>query len=507
MYNSSDDSYDRPVGFAIASDSVCVSVPLRWLPDTDELGTTQDGMTIKGTVSFMVDAITASAETLAVQGTVTPDVLVYPSSAMVMVGQNQTINIAKSCTTTPTATITTGNAAEWTINYTPASGNKNGTFSIAFTGSNLASAVLTITDCESTRTVALSGRAAVTAPTIASLASSVCNDDFSSFGEIHISTYGGFTSGFTGTYSYQWQKYNTGTSSWVNYTDGLGANTNNIRPKYSGDYRCIVTRNGVSVTSNTVTISSSSCSATTVCSTLPVMIVNTTYNDFPSKCGSGYWSQCIPNPNNPTPSPEAKAKTYVDVKVLWDGTASDTDGYVTQSDIATLSKLHFDGKAQMSYRGSSSLNFDKKSYSFKVGADSCTTAGRYVKGSQNMFDIAGGKNNDWVLYAAYPDASMMRNKLAIDTYEAMTGLWTSHSRYVELYVDGTYKGVYLFMEKPEQASERIAINPTKGYAFKYDKTDVFDRAEDRHASDTNTADGTTLKCTRLLQIILDIDTN
>ena len=145
----------------------------------------------------------------------------------------------------------------------------------------------------------------------------------------------------------------------------------------------------------------------------------------------------------------------------------------------------------MAYRGSSSLNFDKKSYNFKVGADSCTTDGKYVKGSKNMFDIAGGKNNDWVLYAAYPDASMMRNKLAIDTYEAMTGLWTSHSRYVELYVDGEYKGVYLFMEKPEEASERIAINPTKGYAFKYDKTDVFDRAEDRHTSDPKKTDGTT----------------
>ena len=229
-----------------------------------------------------------------------------------------------------------------------------------------------------------------------------------------------------------------------------------------------------------------------------IVKTNATNGAFPSKCSqaSSYWSECVANPNNITPSPDVKTKISVDVKILWDGTSSDVDGTVTQSDITSSSKLYYDKKAQMNYRGSSSLNFDKKSYAFAVARDSCTTAGKFVKGKENMFGISDGKNKDWILYAAFPDASMMRNKLAIDTYEAMTGLWTSHSRYVELYVDGTYKGVYLFMEKPEEASERIAINPTKGYVFKYDKTDVFDRAENRHANDPNTADGTTFKTTR-----------
>lgn len=503
MYNSSDDSYDRPVGFAIASDSVCVSVPLRWLPDTDELGTTQDGMTIKGTVSFMVDAITASADTLAVQGTVTPNVLVYPSSAMVMVGQNQTINIAKSCTTTPTATITTGNAAEWTINYTPASGNKNGTFSIAFdnsvsavTGSNLASAVLTITDCDSTRTVALSGHAAVTAPTITSLTADVCDNDFTSFGAMHVSD-NGYLAGesFTGTYSYQWQKYNTGTSSWDNYTDGLGATTNNIRPPFSGQYRCIVTRDAVSVASNTVTLSAagSGCSATTFSTNLPVVIISTSGQGFPVKCsGAEYWSQCIPNPSNVTPNPEAKTRIHADVKILWDGTASDTDGLINQGDIDNLDKLHYDRKTRVSYRGSSSMNFTKKSYAFVTGEPNVKENGEYRKGKTNIFNLSAGTHSAWILYAAFVDASMMRNKLALDMYADMIDLWTPQSRYVELYVDGEYKGVYVFMEKVEESSTRVNLGGSDhGYLFKFDKTDVFDRAEDRHASDPDQTDGTT----------------
>ena len=87
---------------------------------------------------------------------------------------------------------------------------------------------------------------------------------------------------------------------------------------------------------------------------------------------------------------------------------------------------------------------------------------------------------------------MMRNKLALDMYADMIDSWTPQSRYVELYVDGEYKGVYVFMEKVEESSTRVNLGGSDyGYLFKFDKTDVFDRAEDRHASDPDQTDGKT----------------
>jgi hypothetical protein len=336
------------------------------------------------------------------------------------------------------------------------------------------------------------------APTITAKVPDVLNNDFTSFAPIHVSA-NGYLAGvtFTGTYSYQWQKYNTGNSTWENYTDGHGATTNNIRAPFSGDYRCIVTRDGVSVTSNTVTITAAAGSATTVNTNLPVVIINTGGDNMPDQCAGTYWSECIPNPSNVTPDPEAKTRIFADVKILWDGTASDTDGFVTESDINDLDKLHYDRKTRVSYRGSSSMNFPKKSYAFVTGEPNVKDNGEYRKGKTNMFGLSTGTHADWILYAAYVDASMMRNKLAQDTYAAMTGLWAPKSRYVELYVDGEYMGVYVFMEKVEESSTRVNLGGSDyGYLFKFDKTDVFDRAEDRHASDPDQTDGKTFFTTK-----------
>jgi hypothetical protein len=106
----------------------------------------------------------------------------------------------------------------------------------------------------------------------------------------------------------------------------------------------------------------------------------------------------------------------------------------------------------------------------------------------DMLDlITGGtkksaKDKDWVLYAATPDPSMMRNILAMETFSAMTGKWGVKNQYVELYVDGEYQGVYVFMDKITQNEKRVNVSwnvdgSSKGFIVKFDKTDLADRYE------------------------------
>ncbi len=273
---------------------------------------------------------------------------------------------------------------------------------------------------------------------------------------------------------FQWKYSAPGTSSWSNY-DGEGATWNNIRPTAAGKYKLVCTmEDNTTVESNEVTITTTSKSYNAtdlinIKSALPIIMVNTGDNNgFPacSVAGSDYPSKH---------ADKFKKKLSVDVKIK------------VGDDIV------YDKKARMAYRGSSSLNFEKKSYAFCPGADMCgldeDKSPDFVKTKKiDMLSlITGGtktsaKDKDWVLYAATPDPSMMRNILAMETFSAMTGKWGVKNQYVELYVDGVYQGVYVFMDKITQNKGRVNVEwevdgSSKGFIVKFDKTDLADRYE------------------------------
>ena len=262
--------------------------------------------------------------------------------------------------------------------------------------------------------------------------------------------------------AYQWEYCSTQAGTYDNYKasvnnsttlySGDAGETNNIRPETLGWYRCKVTyKDRSTLTSKPVQVTGTYTHAS---STLPVIIVNTNGVGFPV------------NNTCETPSAHAddmKEKLSVDVKI-YDG-----------------STMVYDRKARMNYRGSSSLNFLKKSYAFCPGKDNCVEdKGRldYVKTEKmNMLGIGEASDKDWVLYAAAADPSLMRNRLMFDTFRDMTGGWSVNSRYVELYVDGVYKGVYVMMDKITANEKRVNITASNGFIVKFDKTDLADRYE------------------------------
>ncbi|MEE0973883.1 MAG: CotH kinase family protein, partial [Paludibacteraceae bacterium] len=217
-------------------------------------------------------------------------------------------------------------------------------------------------------------------------------------------------------------------------------------------------------TSNVVSITDNSKDAVTFSSKLPVILVRTS-KDFPVHDIN---TQGYPN----IEQVEAlKAKRSVDVKILW----NENGGAITQADINNADVLHYDRKARMNYRGSSSLYNPKRSYAFVSGDKNCDAKklGEVKTKKFGMFGEAAHK--DWVLYASYPDATYMRNVLSYHQYAQMTGMWGVKCRYVELYIDGEYQGIYVFMDKITQDENRVNINEDTGYIVKFDKTDIADR--------------------------------
>ena len=295
----------------------------------------------------------------------------------------------------------------------------------------------------------------------------VCNNDLSRFASLYVHQTGEEDAENEGyeVKSYQW-KYSTAGTNWNNYTPdeateyGVKGKNNNIRTYQTGHYRCDITlSNGTDskvLQSNVIEVTAAADCNNTIDDIgmfFPVFYITTTEN-FPI-CSESYNSVC---------GEAMKAKRTVDVKMYNKG------------------QLCYDRKARMNIRGSSSMNFDKKSYAFVGGKADAKVGGAVKTDELSFFGLP--EHKDWVLYAAYADASMIRNVLAMQAYGTMTGMWSCHTQYVNVYMDGKYAGAYVFMEKPTYGPGRVMVNKDNGYLFGFDKTATVDRFE----SDDNSID-------------------
>jgi hypothetical protein len=101
--------------------------------------------------------------------------------------------------------------------------------------------------------------------------------------------------------------------------------------------------------------------------------------------------------------------------------------------------------AQVRLHGSSSLRFEKKSFAIALDAPA------------PLLDLRA--DTHWVLNAAYVDRSLMRHKLAYDLFRSLASTngrrFAVESRFVELFLNGRYHGVYLLMEQLDARRLRL----------------------------------------------------
>lgn len=101
--------------------------------------------------------------------------------------------------------------------------------------------------------------------------------------------------------------------------------------------------------------------------------------------------------------------------------------------------------AEIRGRGNSSWGMEKKSYRIKF------TEKRSMFGSDY-------EAKSWTLIANHCDKSLSRNALAYEMAQRMSGLdFSSMNEFVELYLDGEYKGVYLLCDQIEVGEGRVDI--------------------------------------------------
>jgi hypothetical protein len=143
--------------------------------------------------------------------------------------------------------------------------------------------------------------------------------------------------------------------------------------------------------------------------------------------------------------------------------------------------LDFSGRCLVNVRGRASLRYPKNSFAVKTIND---------EGDAESVSILGfPAESDWILYAPYPDKTLMRDVLAYELHAQM-GYWAPRTKFVEVFVNRSagklsrrdYAGVYVFEERIKRSEKRVNIAKLKadadappkitgGYIFKKDHID------------------------------------
>ena len=115
---------------------------------------------------------------------------------------------------------------------------------------------------------------------------------------------------------------------------------------------------------------------------------------------------------------------------------------------------NFEDSVQIKGRGNTSWSYSKKPYRLKFDEK--------VK----PFGLTKGKS--WVLLANAQEGSLMANAIAMKIGQMVGAKYTNHIIPVELYMNGTYMGSYMFTEKVGMANNSVDIDEEDGYLVELD---------------------------------------
>ena len=152
----------------------------------------------------------------------------------------------------------------------------------------------------------------------------------------------------------------------------------------------------------------------------------------------------------------------------------------------TLDKIHQDKNVKWA---GNSLAIDDPSGSYSLSSENVEIKGRGnsswsvfdKKGYQIKFDkktpvLGMEKAKKWVLIPNASDDSLLRNKIAYSLAQNLNMKYALDCKYVDLWIDGDYRGNYLISEKVEIGSNRVNLTDDSGILCEWD--DAFYSDED-----------------------------
>ena len=123
--------------------------------------------------------------------------------------------------------------------------------------------------------------------------------------------------------------------------------------------------------------------------------------------------------------------------------------YDNKEDVNTLDKKTYSTDALIRYRGNSSRFFEKKGLRLKLVTKN---------GNDKPYKLLGlSSDSDYALHGPYLDKTLLRNYLGYNiTGEVME--YSPNVRFVEVFVNGEYQGVYLLVETIKVNKNRVNVS-------------------------------------------------
>ncbi len=139
---------------------------------------------------------------------------------------------------------------------------------------------------------------------------------------------------------------------------------------------------------------------------------------------------------------------------------------------SVMSTPDYEADIMINYRGASSYSgFDKKQYRVKFFREAGST------NAKNYEFLGMGANSEWVLNGPFLDRTLLRNRLVYNLGREIFE-WAPDNRYVELFVNGEYQGVYLAIEPVTNGESRLRLadfglsSGETAYIVKRDRVDT-----------------------------------
>ena len=139
----------------------------------------------------------------------------------------------------------------------------------------------------------------------------------------------------------------------------------------------------------------------------------------------------------------------------------------------------YSGKMGINRRGQSSYGFPKRQYRIELWDEDGSSINASILGLP--------RENDFVLYGPHSDKTMMKNVISYELF-SRTGRWAPKTRFIEVFVDYDYRGIYVLTERLKRDKYRVDINKLNsediswpaisgGYILKRDKTEFSEPEE------------------------------
>ena len=147
------------------------------------------------------------------------------------------------------------------------------------------------------------------------------------------------------------------------------------------------------------------------------------------------------------PAPAAAADPLARVSIRIDG-AIPQEQRAARMVVRDGGRTAYRGRIAIERRGQSTQRFPKQSWGLEL---------RDRTGADRDVGLLGmPADDDWILYAAYNDKTLMRNVLAYATARRL-GRYAARTRFVEVRLNGRRHGVYVLMEKLELQRDRLDL--------------------------------------------------